>query len=97
MIDFYFSKNWIRNYKTGVFRVEKMLLSVKGGKFKANDIRDLIGVVLNNNAKWEDSICFDESTKAMKEKMFIAGYYKKDGYSNYFLTTDRYNSYLYLE
>ena len=53
-----------------------MLLSVKGGKFKASDIRDLIGVVLNNKAQMGGLISFDEPIKDMKEEINRAGYYK---------------------
>ena len=57
-------------------KLGNMVLSVKGGKIKPSDIRDLRGVMARDNSQMGGLITLAEPTKAMKEEIATAGFYE---------------------
>lgn len=57
--------------------LREMVLSVKGGKIRPTDIRDLRGVLeRESNAEMAGFLCLQEPTKAMREEAGRAGMYE---------------------
>ncbi len=55
--------------------LKSMIISVKGGKLKASDVRDLIGTVEKEKAELGGLISFDDPSKDMKQEAIKLGAY----------------------
>ena len=56
--------------------LQNMIISVKGGKLKAQDIRDLIGTIEKEKSIFGGLISFDKPSKDMKQASIKMGKYK---------------------
>lgn len=61
-------------------KVKQIILSVKGGKVQARDVRDLVGTVKREEAEIGALISFEEPTRAMREEAASAGFYSSPGW-----------------
>jgi hypothetical protein len=61
--------------------MEATILSVKGGKLKLTDVRDLRGVMDRNKCPMNGFLCLNEPTKAMRQEAEDAGHYEYHGLS----------------
>ena len=57
-------------------KTKHIIISVKGGKLKATDVRDLVGVVEREKAAMGLLISLDEPTKLMRAEAATAGFYE---------------------
>lgn len=59
--------------------LDEMILSVKGGKLRPTDVRDLRGVMERENAAMAGFLSMHEPTKAMRREAAEAGMFTSDG------------------
>ncbi|BDD67372.1 restriction endonuclease subunit M [Sphingobium sp. TA15] len=60
-------------------KLEQIILSVKGGKLKPTDVRDLRGVMEREKCPIAGFLCLNEPTKAMRQEAEDAGEYEYMG------------------
>ena len=63
-------------FHEGSGETKQIIISVKGGKLKATDVRDLRGVVEREKAEIGVLISFEQPTKAMRQEAASAGFHK---------------------
>jgi hypothetical protein len=61
-------------------KTKQVIFSVKGGKLKASDVRDLRGVIEREHAEIGALLTLDEATKAMRTEAASAGFYDSPGW-----------------
>lgn len=61
-------------------RLQEVILSVKGGKLRPTDVRDLRGVLEREGAAMAGFLCLNEPTKAMMQEAADAGIYEYGGH-----------------
>lgn len=69
-------KLYFKDKFSGKEELKNMIISVKGGKLKAQDVRDLIGTMEKENATMGGLISFDNPSKDMVKEASKLGVYK---------------------